>query len=65
MGDKLYYWVEMGFSICIALLGLIILLFPQKCLKPALLEKKNGKLIGRIIGVVFIICGIILVLLQV
>ena len=65
MSQELYDGIEMAFSACIALIGLIMILFPQKCLKPSLLEKKNGKLIGRILGAVLVVGGVVLVLLQI
>lgn len=51
--------VSIAFAAIIGIYGLLLLLLPNKMLKPALLEKKNGLLIGRICGLVLIVIAII------
>lgn len=57
--DNMENLVSIAFAAIIGIYGLLMLLIPNKMLKPALLEKKNGKLIGRICGLVLLVIAAI------
>jgi len=54
----MYDLLENAVFICVAVLGLLMLLFPDKYLRASIREKKSGKLIGRILGAVLMVGGI-------
>lgn len=64
MGDSLYYFLMKASCAVIALFGLLIALFPSKFLKPSLLEKQNGKLLGRLLGAICAVGGVVAIVLQ-